>query len=370
MNKLKILHVIDSLCIGGAERMLVGLANAMQEAGMDVSVCVTRNGLDLAPDLLTSIPVVVLDRKNRFDVKGLWSFIQIVKQQEIEIIHAHGRSSALFCSTAKILGLGNLPVILHDHLGGIMLDKRVSFTFKKIVIPIIDHYVGVSNDLADWAVAAGLQKSKISVVPNGMDITKIQTQPTVDIRKLYGVSVNRKIWVVVGNLRIEKGIDLLIEALNSAQLKNPPLVIVIGDFRNEEYVNYCSSLKTRYALNDVILFVGPQIDAIGWMKGADIGIMPSRSESGPLVLIEMAAVGLPFIGFRSGNIADQMARFFPDNFVESENIEGLVDLLKKAHSGYFESQYDSIINFNLDKFDIRTSVEKWLEIYQEVLVQK
>jgi hypothetical protein len=45
------MHVIDSLAVGGAERMLVEIANASATHGHCVSVCVTRDGRDLAPEL-------------------------------------------------------------------------------------------------------------------------------------------------------------------------------------------------------------------------------------------------------------------------------------------------------------------------------
>ena len=62
-----IMHIIDSLAIGGAERMLVDIANSTDKSKFSVSVCVTRSDITLAKNLLPDIPLRILNRQFRLD---------------------------------------------------------------------------------------------------------------------------------------------------------------------------------------------------------------------------------------------------------------------------------------------------------------
>jgi len=64
---MHVMHVIDGLAVGGAERMLVEIANHTCRSDIKTSVCVTRSDITLAKELRTDIPIVVLNRKGRFD---------------------------------------------------------------------------------------------------------------------------------------------------------------------------------------------------------------------------------------------------------------------------------------------------------------
>jgi hypothetical protein len=99
-NVLSILQVVDSLNAGGAERVAVDLANELSRIGHRSFLCATRKTGSLESDLLDSVSFFKLDRKSTFDVDGIRVFRNFVKENRIDIVHAHGNSSAMFCIVA------------------------------------------------------------------------------------------------------------------------------------------------------------------------------------------------------------------------------------------------------------------------------
>lgn len=68
---MRILHVIDSLELGGAERMLVEIANSATADGHEVSACVTRSATTLASDLHPKIKLTTLNRSRQIDLHAM-----------------------------------------------------------------------------------------------------------------------------------------------------------------------------------------------------------------------------------------------------------------------------------------------------------
>lgn len=110
------MHLVDTLEAGGAERMCVQLANAMAERGRAVTVCVTRRSGPLREELDARVGFVNLGRRWRFDANALWRLRREVERRGIRILHAHG--TALFAAAAASAGRREVRVVWHVHYGG------------------------------------------------------------------------------------------------------------------------------------------------------------------------------------------------------------------------------------------------------------
>src|SRR5262249_47532662 len=102
---MHVMHVIDSLCLGGAERMLVDIANATVSDGHRVSACITRDGRDLANELHPAVHLWVLARRKRFEGTALKQFAAIIKEHKVDLLHVHNRSTFSFAAVVKTLRL-------------------------------------------------------------------------------------------------------------------------------------------------------------------------------------------------------------------------------------------------------------------------
>ena len=128
-NNPHVMHVIDSLAPGGAERMLVDIANNIDRDQFSVSVCITRSNNALAKVLHPDIPFMALDRKWRFDPKGFTRFKQFSNEHSVDIFHVHGRTSFAFLLMARVLGLCKSPLFYMTILALYTLIKVHPYGF-------------------------------------------------------------------------------------------------------------------------------------------------------------------------------------------------------------------------------------------------
>src|SRR5579885_2484658 len=91
-----VMHVIDTLHIGGAERVAVNLANLLPRDRFRSYLCSTRAGGPLAANVAPHVDYWMLQRRSRFDVSAAMQFARFIREHEIRIVHAHA-SSLFFC---------------------------------------------------------------------------------------------------------------------------------------------------------------------------------------------------------------------------------------------------------------------------------
>lgn len=366
---MHILHVIDSLAIGGAERMLVDIANASAAHGYRISVCVTRSRTDLEPELSTNITLLTLNRQRRFELSPMRKFAGYIADENVTALHAHGRSSFSFCALAKSMRMFSRPIILHDHFGEIELNSAVPTWFSLIGKKYIDAYVGVYEKLAVWAASAGIPQDKISVIGNALDLTRFRPHSNNALRDRLSIPNETTIGLVICGIREEKGIDLLIDAVALIKHPKPFLIVVAGGVRDAQYMQRCQSEIEAHGLEDKIVFLGEYKDAWSLAFEADFAIMPSRSESGPLVIIEYMAAGLPFAAFTVGDISRRGALLGVPGFIApldvealSEEIRALIEMPEadrkfRGHLGQTIAR---------EHFDIRARLQEWISLYNKV----
>lgn len=365
----RVLHVIDSLAAGGAERMLIDIVNNIHKDKYQVSVCVTRSNKTLSRELQSDIPFMTLGRKWRFDPMGFIHFKQFSDKQQVDIFHVHGRTSYSFLLMTRLLGLGKSPIVLHDHYG-VHLDNSVPVWFKVNGAKELAHYIGVCEELAGWAAKAGVPLEKISVVGNGLDMDRFKNVKPLNLHSLLDIPDDKPIGIVVGTIRAEKGLDLLIEASLHFKEKAMPYFVIVGKEIGDEFNRICKNKILDSGLQAYFRFVGVQDNALAWIKGADFAVMPARSESGPLVLIEYLMCGLPFAAFNVGWVSNLLQKYIPECFAEPGDTSQLYhlinDLLNEPKEKIIaRTAKGRKLAGNL--FDIKDRIPTFEGIYQKVL---
>ena len=99
---IKSLQIIDTLRIGGAERMAINIANSLSCNYIESHLCVTREEGELKKALKENVYYVFLGRKSTFDLNAILKLKRYVKNNNIDILHAHG-TSFFMASLIKIL---------------------------------------------------------------------------------------------------------------------------------------------------------------------------------------------------------------------------------------------------------------------------
>jgi len=368
MIPICVLHIIDGLAPGGTERVLIDLVNGLARRNISVGVCVTRSCRDLASELDPGIELLVLDRVFTWDIKPIARLARYCLTRGVRIIHAHTRSSFKFAALIKLLCGGRPSLIFHDHFGEIHIDRSVSTSMRWASQGFADWYLAVSPELQDWAVGKlGFPLARTTVLGNALDRGRFNLAITP--AKLDVVSQPLKA-VMIANLRPQKDHRFLLHAFSASALaRNQLHLYFVGLDLDDAYSQEIHNLVHELQLESNISFLGTRTDIPSILQSVDFGLLSSQSESGPVVLLEYMAAGLPFLATDTGQIVSLLAGAGLPYFVEPGNIEAYAECLDSLVS--LTDEQKQALAFQENQllhtfFDIRHRVDVLVNIYQSL----
>jgi glycosyltransferase involved in cell wall biosynthesis len=363
-----VLHVIDGLGLGGAERMLVDIANRTVADGHRVSVCVTRDNVTLARELDPRIRVLVLARRARFSPLGLLRLARFVRNERVDVIHAHLRSNTAFVLQLRAVRAIRTPIVFHDHYGTIEVDQAIPSWFR-LGHRFVAQYVGVYDRLTEWARNAGMDSSRTSTIPNALDLTRIVGAPVSKIREELGIG-ETALALLVATVRRDKGIETLLEAVAACSSRDRLRVVIVGTDGEADYAARCKARCTELDLDRVITFLGGRTDVPSLLPTADVALLTSHTESGPLVLIEYLAAGLPIVATRVGDIGRRLAELGVPGFVEAGDVDGFareLDAVLALSPAQRRDRGDLGRRVLTESWDIRSTMPRWYAVYRAAI---
>jgi glycosyltransferase involved in cell wall biosynthesis len=362
---MHVLHVIDGLGLGGAERMLVDIANATVRDGHRVSVCITRSETTLSSELDPTIQVLVLDRKRRVSVSAALRLARWIRHERVDVLHVHMRSSAAFILLLRMALLIRRPFVFHDHYGTIEDDRSVP-TWFRLGHRFIDHYVGVYEALTDWARTAGVPATRTTTIPNTLDLSRLSSADRLDLRGELGEAPTTVIGVMVASLRRDKGIETLIDAVLRSRHRDRIRIVIAGAPVEADYAAELNDRVREHGLQGTVTFLGGRTDVPALLPAADVGLLSSHTESGPLVLIEYLAASLPIVSTKVGDIGNRLATLGVPGFVSARDpaafaaaLDEVVELSTAERARRGALGHEVLTR----SWDIRSTMPTWYGIY-------
>jgi glycosyltransferase involved in cell wall biosynthesis len=228
--------------------------------------------------------------------------------------------------------------------------------------------VGVSESLRRWALHAGVSPICAAVIPNGLDFNRLQNQSPIDIRTEFNLNYHQPVVVIVGGIRPPKGIENLLQAIELVTTLQEAQYIWIGNVQDKQYLD--STLASFPIATKCVRWVGARADAFALLAQADLAVLPSHSESGPLVLIEYMLTGLPFVAFQTGEVSQIAAAGGVPGFVPPNDVSGLaqgIQYLLEITSEARKTRGAQGKRFALENFDLQSRIPEWETIYRKIL---
>lgn len=351
---LKILQVIDRLDAGGAERVMVDLSNLLDSYGNQVTTLALLEHGELGQYLNPTIKQVDLNRLDKFARKYMKRVRKLAENHDV--LHVHMRHNLKYVWLVKKLYRFSAPIIFHDHYGKINIDQKASFMLKRALKDC--YYIGVSNQLSDWAKSVvRLPAIKVFCLSN-----IIRKKELEDLQKKSGKKIKL---VMVSNIRKEKNIEFGISVVTELIKNHKVSMTIYGTVVDKEYYKALKLKIEKNKIKDLVNFVHDCSDIQPELLKFDVAIHTALSETGPLVLIEYLAQGLPFVTYNTGEVVKQIGRDAPeliaDNFDVSDWTEKIVMLKKNKESQHLTSIYNNY-------YSEENYYHKCLEIYQKSLI--
>lgn len=220
-----ILQLVDSLHIGGLERVAVDLANGLAQDHHSL-LCSTRLGGALTQEVNQGVECLLLGRSSRFDLSaakrcGLWA-----ARAGVNLVHAHG-SSILFANQLLLRwprGQQKPKLVWHDHFGRYATEERNRWLYR-LLTRRASAVLSVNEPLRQWAIGRlGLPKERCTYLPNSVDLSAFPALPP----ERSPDPERGPLVVCLANFRDQKNHKLLIEAFALVSQESKAVLRLIG----------------------------------------------------------------------------------------------------------------------------------------------
>lgn len=355
---MQILHVINNLGGGGAEKLIVNTLPKYKNNGFDVEVLVlthTNSINEYTQTLIDSnIKVHNIASQNLYNpiiVFSLWNFF---RSHKYDIIHIHLFPAMYWVTMALPFSPKKLIFTEHNTTNNrwnkayLYYPDYLIYSKFTDIIAITDE---VKENLIKWMPSTA---KKITTIRNGIDtasIKSIKVLPRQELLKMLSLvnNFNGKILLMTARFNEQKDQMTLVRAMTF--LPENYLLLMVGEGNLQQNVK---DLANDLKIKERVYFLGFRKDAISLMKSVDINILSTNHEGLSGVTLESLASERPFLGSDVPGVSNVV----PDNrfLFERGNPEDLAMKIKfilesdnEALNQLIGDAKKFVKNFELDK---------------------
>ena len=300
----RVLHIIDSLHLGGAQEVVLNLATCGSSRFRHEVA--TMHGRGIYWDRLKKAGIKVHSLSpHKFLPAYLASIPWRILADKPDILHCHLIPSNII---AKPLGaLLGVPVIInHDHTNDPhRIDNKILLALDKSTNCFAHHIIAVAAACRDFLTThESIPPEKISLVPNAIDLRRFSPGEVSrdEARARLGLPAGSRIVAGVGRLNPQKNFALFLDIAAQLAPRFPDLhFLLAGDGPEEQMLREKAS---ALGIASRVTFSGYVADTRLVYLAADVLLMPSRYEGLPMTLLEAMAMGLPVVASKLDGIAE------------------------------------------------------------------
>jgi glycosyltransferase involved in cell wall biosynthesis len=310
--KIKVLHLIESGGMYGAENVILNLSLEMQRSGryepIVGSIIQDRRQMPAICDVARNNAI----RIEQFHIRNTWlpldytRFLRRLKAIGPAIIHSHGYKPSVFAYVAgKFLGI---PVTATCHLWYLdqqaPLKMRLMIRLEKAAYRKFPMIFAVSPAIREILLAEGVKDTRIHVVNNGIPLLSPSpgnTDPQV-IAGRFGVDAGEVCVVNVGRLTHQKSQKTIIDAASIVRNQGKRYKFLIageGELRDELERHVRDT-----GLESMVRLVGYAEPISELLRIATVFVLPSHDEGMPMSLLEAVACRVPVVATNVGAIGN------------------------------------------------------------------
>jgi glycosyltransferase involved in cell wall biosynthesis len=298
---MRIAYILNTLGIGGTERLVVSLAERMAARGHEVHIFTLE--ARRAEQWPTGVAVTHLGMgKNPLSAAaGFWRAARLLRRIRPDIVHSHNFHGNVFARGLKVVcpSVRVVSTLHNEYEGG--WGRMLSL---KLTDGLSERTVAVSEAVAERALELGIvPRQKCSVIANGIDLAEF-TPNRVRRAKMRAAQWAREdfIWMTAGRIATAKDYPTLLLAFAQVHAAAPHTRLWIageGDAAYEEWLRIMAQEAGVY-----VEWLGMRRDVAGLLDAADGFVLSSAWEGMPLALAEAMAMEKPIVATGVGGVAE------------------------------------------------------------------
>lgn len=289
---MRVSHLLSPAVMGGAERVVLAGASALQHQGAQVVLRLLREDRDTAAAgamateaTALGLPVELIDMEGRIDARALGQLSEAIGDDQV--VHAHGYKALTYASLACRQPHQRLFATFHgttSHTPDVQrwerLERALFSATRRVFVP--------SLATATSLRGLGVDEARMVVVENPVALKPLERRQPRPERLLF-----------LGRLSPEKGLEVLLAALAGVA---PELELdVVGDGPERARL---TALAGSLGLGQRVRFHGLHRDVTGFLSTAGALVLPSWREGLPIAVLEARVSGLPVLASRVGGVPE------------------------------------------------------------------
>lgn len=354
---MNILYVITGLGLGGAEKVVVDLADRMNSLGHTVKIAYLTGEVLVKPST-KKIEIIALNLNSKNDLlSASKKYRKLLKKFRPDIVHAHMVHANIFTRINRVgAQVPKLVCTAHSSNEG----GKARMLAYRLTNRLSDINTNVSQEATDSLISKGaFNKTDVFTVHNGIDLSKFEKISSNDTFDQDVINL-----ISVGRFNDQKDYPNLINAF--AQLKKAigikAKLTIVGD---GELRTQIEALITQLGLDKDITLLGRRSDIPELLSQVDIFVLASKNEGLPTVVIEAMACECYVVATDCGGSAEIVGD--TGKLVPIQDSQALANALQDVIN---LSNEDRVSNNKKARarveqlFSLQTSVQKWLSLYE------
>lgn len=346
-EKIKVLWVTNALGCGGAERQMLYMYDILSKnCNVDITILYYAKVGDALN--IDGIKTVFVDKDKIGKVNTVKQIAKYIKDNDVQIMHAFGGSSANIYGRFGALFTKAIPV-------GAMLGKR-HFVNKGIALAnsflnLFGNWWTVNNNELTPILKKDLSfvnLKKVRLLHNGF-VPAACIDYQKDIKTEFDEDkADNFVFAAVGRLQPVKNYGLFLRAAkNIIQKYENVRFWLVGN--GSEYDNL-KNLATELGLNDKVRFWGYRTDIDTVMSRCECFVQTSFTEGSPNTIAEAMRASKPIVSTRSTDLSEMVVDDKNGYVVESDNCEQLTLAMEKILSKS-EEEYKNMCSVSVELFE-------------------
>lgn len=310
---MRIVHVINGLEVGGAERMLARLAVSIRTSRPDIKqIIVSLSGPGaLGAELQAhGIELIAINTNSVSDIPyAVWRLAKLFRDERPDIVQSWLYRSDLVAGLAgRISGSAKIAwgIRCTNVPSGSSASLKFLIRLNAWLSSVLPHkIVCCAHSARHFHNSIGFDDNRMTVIPNGFDF-EIFSPSALNrkaVRRALGIKDNDIVVGVVGRYDELKDFENFITAAISAHAENRQLkFVMIGRGLDAENEDICAPIKAS-GFDQSFMLMGARDDVAALMSAMDIFCLSSRSEGFPNVVVEAMGTALPCVVTDVGDAA-------------------------------------------------------------------
>jgi glycosyltransferase involved in cell wall biosynthesis len=301
---LRVMFLITSMPVGGAETLLVNLIRRLDRARFLPELCCLKELGPLGEQLAEEFPAHHSLLRCKYDLGVLRRLTRLLASRQIDAVVTVGAGDKMFWGRLAAWRAGVPVVVSALHSTG--WPDGVG-RLNRLLTPLTDAFVGVAAEHGRYLVEnERFPAEKVHVISNGVDVERFQfsTAARAAVRRELGIDELATVVGIVAALRHEKNHLLFLRTAAHVHAELPEArFLLVGDGPQRETLE----LTTRQlGLGQVVHFLGTRSDVPQVLSAIDVLALTSHIEANPVSILEAMAVERPVVATRVGSVAESV----------------------------------------------------------------